>query len=726
LRVLHADADACAAVLNLGTEAIVGKKLESLVSRRDRRGLHELDRQRAGYTGGLIDVVLQMKLGGHDVLVRVRMARRETGWCAWIENLLTHAGDGYHQLYVENTWWRQVVSKSDEGVMVLDHEDRIVELNQSALELLAVRSDRGVLVSREVLMGQDPFELFAIDACDTFAPVAEAVRTGRTKKRHRFESTIEHESRHLDIRVAPVHVSVRGYAGACITLRDVTSRVVIEKMSADLRAKNADIQSMLGNLELGISTILPGLCLHPEFSQHLGDMLGDPDLAGRNVLDVIFAHTDLGQDRVAQLEAGMALSLGQDVFVHECNLHCFPESFVLRTDSGERQIEAEWEPLCSANDEVERIMLVLRDVTEVLELRAQAAQQGAELAMVGELLSVSPDNFERFAAECESGLIEVHGRLEVATTSAGTWVVDEATKRELHTLKGNARSWGLRVICNAIHEAEEVLGDAVTGLEAVARAQLVLERYRALSSEKLNRKAGRAGPETCNAHHQLVEELLGHIDRGRAALPGRVAELAIAASHVPLDTLLDGVSRELGEVAARGDKTPPALRWPTGLSVRTQAAGRIRGALILLLTNAVDHGLETTLARAAAGKAAAGEITLCVMSHDCDEVRLSLRDDGAGIDVRKLLEPGTPPTAAAVKERLFAAGVSTAAEVTQTSGRGVGMAAARSTVTELGGRLDVVFDGEVDDRTGHVAFRLELTLPTQVLRVGSQPAAAAA
>ncbi len=721
LGVLAVDPEACRSVLGVDADALVGKKLEALVSRRDRRGQHELDRQRAAYVGGLIDVLLQLKIGRDECLARVRIRRHGEGWRAWVENITADGADGYHQLHVENTWWRQVVSKSDEGVMVLDHEDRIVELNQSGLELLAARSDRGVLVSREVLMGQNPFEMFDVDNCATFAPLAEAVRTGRTKKRHRFESTIEHDSRHLDVRVTPVHVSVRGYAGACITLRDVTSRVVIERMSADLRAKNADIQSMLGNLELGICTILPDLSLHPEFSQHLAQMLGGDDLGGRSVLDAIFAHSGLGDDRVAQLEAGLQLSLGQDVFVHECNLHCFPETFVLETSSGPRHIEAEWEPLCSAEDEVERIMLVLRDVTEVLALREQAAQQGVELAMVAELLGISADNFERFAQECEVGLAEALERLD-----AGEGGANEETKRTLHTLKGNARSWGLRSICDAIHHAEDALDDAPAAAKAVRTAQEVLGRYKHLSSEKLNRKAGRSVPECSSAHHQLVEELLRHVARGRGSLPARVEALAIAASHVPVDQLLEGVLRELAEVAAAGDKAPPLLRLPESLGVRTSAAGKLRGALVLLLTNAVDHGIEPRAERLAKGKRDAGTITLEVMDHDAERVRLSLRDDGAGIDVDGLLGAGAPRSKAALVDKIFAAGVSTARAVTKSSGRGVGMAAVRATVEEFGGHVDVVLERELDGSTKRVPFHFEITLPTEVLRVSPAAGALAA
>ncbi len=121
--------------------------------------------------------------------------------------------------------------------------------------------------------------------------------------------------------------------------------------------------------------------------------------------------------------------------------------------------------------------------------------------------------------------------------------------------------------------------------------------------------------------------------------------------------------------------------------------------LVHLLRNAVDHGLEPATERMAAGKERCGLITLTV-TRDRDQVSIQVADDGRGLDptrlVARALERGeiSPGQAAALSadEALMlicAPGFSTAETVTDTSGRGVGMDAVRSTVRGLGGSISI-------------------------------------
>ncbi len=121
--------------------------------------------------------------------------------------------------------------------------------------------------------------------------------------------------------------------------------------------------------------------------------------------------------------------------------------------------------------------------------------------------------------------------------------------------------------------------------------------------------------------------------------------------------------------------------------------------LLHVLRNAIDHGIEPPAARIAAGKPAQGRIVLTAR-QDGGQVVVSLRDDGAGIDpaaVRRVaasrgLAPAGTLAAlddAAAIDLVFLPGFSTAAEVTQTSGRGVGMDAVRSAMQALGGQAAI-------------------------------------
>jgi two-component system, chemotaxis family, sensor kinase CheA len=144
--------------------------------------------------------------------------------------------------------------------------------------------------------------------------------------------------------------------------------------------------------------------------------------------------------------------------------------------------------------------------------------------------------------------------------------------------------------------------------------------------------------------------------------------------------------------------------------------------LIHLLRNAVDHGLEDPAGRERAGKPAKGKVTLSA-SQRGERIVISVSDDGRGMDPevlrRKAVEKGVIDATQAARlsevecyELIFRPGFSTAAQISDISGRGVGMDVVKTRVAELGGTL------QVHSRLGH-GSTLELTVPLTlaILRV---------
>ena len=119
-----------------------------------------------------------------------------------------------------------------------------------------------------------------------------------------------------------------------------------------------------------------------------------------------------------------------------------------------------------------------------------------------------------------------------------------------------------------------------------------------------------------------------------------------------------------------------------------------------LLRNAVAHGLETPEQRAKANKEPIGEIRLS-LRQESNEVVFEFSDDGAGLDIARVrqkavedgvLQEGEEISDEQAMQLIFTPGLSTAQEVTEISGRGVGLDVVRSEITALGGRIDVASD----------------------------------
>jgi two-component system chemotaxis sensor kinase CheA len=118
-----------------------------------------------------------------------------------------------------------------------------------------------------------------------------------------------------------------------------------------------------------------------------------------------------------------------------------------------------------------------------------------------------------------------------------------------------------------------------------------------------------------------------------------------------------------------------------------------------LVRNAADHGIESPAQRQAAGKAPQGVIRLDAY-HDGDQVVIEISDDGSGLDREKILhsaikrslltqEESQRLNDAEILQLIFAPGLSTADEVTEISGRGVGMDVVKSTVESLKGSIQI-------------------------------------
>ena len=149
--------------------------------------------------------------------------------------------------------------------------------------------------------------------------------------------------------------------------------------------------------------------------------------------------------------------------------------------------------------------------------------------------------------------------------------------------------------------------------------------------------------------------------------------------------------------------------------------------LVHLVRNAIDHGIESPQVRAAAGKPELGQVRLSAQQEG-DHVAIEVRDDGAGIDPDRIRESALrkglidPEVAARLSpdeclQLIFMAGFSTRAEVSDLSGRGVGMDVVQSKIRELSGEVQIQSE---PGRGSRFLIRVPLTLailPTLLVEI---------
>ncbi|MEI7447414.1 MAG: chemotaxis protein CheW, partial [Burkholderiales bacterium] len=210
--------------------------------------------------------------------------------------------------------------------------------------------------------------------------------------------------------------------------------------------------------------------------------------------------------------------------------------------------------------------------------------------------------------------------------------------------------------------------------------------------------------------HQSMATGLTDLERNTRMLQ----EAVMAIRMIPMAVVFNRFPRMLRDLATKLGKQVDLNTIGEDTELDKGLIEKITDPLTHLVRNAADHGIESPEDRVAAGKPAQGTVTLAA-SHQGGSIVIEVRDDGRGLNRQKLLkkaaERGLPVhdqmSDQEVYGLIFEPGFSTAAQVTDVSGRGVGMDVVKRNITSLGGSVEI---DSTEGRGMRVSVRLPLTL----------------
>ncbi len=501
----------------------------------------------------------------------------------------------------------------------------------------------------------------------------------------------------------------------------------IQENAALLRQKTADIQAILQNMQQGILTVVEGAVVHPEYSVYLEEIFETTDIAGRDFMELVFADTDLGADSLSQIEAAVGACLGQDAMNFVFNQHLLAGEVSRRMPDGRLKVlDLSWSAITDDNDTVTRLMLCVRDVTQLRQLAAEASEQRRSLEIIGEILAVSQEKFHKFI-ESSTGFVHENERIIRQYSEADSAAV-AALFRNMHTIKGNARTYNLQHLTNVVHETEQRYAslrqsdddsrawDQAGLMEELARVREAIERYASINEVSLGRKGpghGAGAAALMMAGKEKIRESLRLLE---AANPANLHDLvsmrdAVRQTLSLLGTesfgeALSGVLASLPSLASELGKATPVVRIDdNGYRLRDEAVAVLENVFTHLLRNAMDHGIEHAEVRNAQGKPGAGNIDIEV-GVDQGSLQITLSDDGRGLALGRIRDiavergwigVGDVLADEEIAQFIFRPGFSTAETVTAVSGRGVGMDAVHAFLMREKGSIALRF---TDDRKG--------------------------
>jgi len=198
----------------------------------------------------------------------------------------------------------------------------------------------------------------------------------------------------------------------------------------------------------------------------------------------------------------------------------------------------------------------------------------------------------------------------------------------------------------------------------------------------------------------------------------------------PIRVLFDRMPRLVRDMAQRLGKRVELETTGGDVELDRSIIEAIADPMSHMLRNALDHGLEDPQGRAVLGKSEVGRVWVRAF-HECGRVVMEVRDDGRGIDPERVKESAitrgaiSREQAAQLSEKdaialIFEPGLSTASEISDVSGRGVGMDVVRTNIHDLGGQIDVLTAiGEGTTLRIHLPLTLAI-IPSLIVSVAGE------
>lgn len=467
-----------------------------------------------------------------------------------------------------------------------------------------------------------------------------------------------------------IYRGVVGPTTFLILLAELTYFSLANERAEERLERNREFRLLLDNAGQGFLTVDRSGRVGEEWSRIIETWMGGMR-AGAEFAEVL---RPIDASAAEWFELGWG-ALFADLLPLELAIDQLPK--VLRV--GDRHLGIEYRPFLSSDSASvpDRVLIVLSDITsEVERRRVEQAQQ--EVLQVVDHVMRDRVGFREFYQETSRLLLQLEGCHEPAEL-----------RHILHTLKGSCALFGVNSVSQRCHQLESRLAE--TGAEPTP-AEV---RYVRAAWDELCERVKPIISAADDRIELMPEEYSYFIE----ALSRRVSHGALLARAVtwrfePAEMRFLRISEQARALARRLGKGEIEVAINGGgVRLEPERWAGFFSAFSHVVRNAIDHGLESPDERQALGKSPRGRLELRARKRS-GEIILSMADDGRGVQWDRVAERaralGLPAdTQADLEDALFADGVSTRTEVSEVSGRGLGMAAVKAACQALGGRIAI-------------------------------------
>ncbi|MBK0095467.1 chemotaxis protein CheA [Erwinia sp. S63] len=280
-----------------------------------------------------------------------------------------------------------------------------------------------------------------------------------------------------------------------------------------------------------------------------------------------------------------------------------------------------------------------------------------------------PEGAAAPAAPAEPVAVEAAAPVQTATVTDITPPAKREAKRAAAPAKASESS-SIRVAVEKVDQLINLVGELV------------------ITQSMLAQRSGELDPV---AHGDLLNSM-GQLERNARDLQESVMSIRM----MPMEYVFSRFPRLVRDLASKLGKEVELTLLGSSTELDKSLIERIIDPLTHLVRNSLDHGIETPEKRLASSKTAVGNLTLSA-EHQGGNICIEVIDDGAGLNreriLAKALSSGLPVSESMSDEEvgmlIFAPGFSTAEQVTDVSGRGVGMDVVKRNIQEMGGHVEI-------------------------------------
>ena len=442
---------------------------------------------------------------------------------------------------------------------------------------------------------------------------------------------------------------------------------------------------------------------------------------------VILSDSDLSDDKIAQIDSALFHSIGDHYFSYVVNSHVFPIEIQKKIKGNIRSLELDWQPIYDKDEMIERIMVIIRDVTDINKLKAETALKDKQLQVLSQLLNCGEHKSVKFINSSEQLLKRATSSLK--SNHETTQEKKSSIYRCLHTIKGNSRTYSFSFLADQAHVCETKLNevdladkeDSEDLKSDLEKLETLLDEHRTIYQEKIKRE----GED--NYDHDFILAIYDAIkkaDQEKDVIKSKktvteIKEYVQNMIALSIEEITGDLQISVKEIASQLNKeVPKVIVEDLHYKVKPDYESLIKNILVHCFRNSLDHGIESKQERLEKGKSAEGKIFVKAIRVK-DYLKISIEDDGRGLNLKTLESKGlenelitTGANDQEIAKLIFHSGMSTANSITDISGRGVGMEAVNSFIKEHSGHMTIEFtDKKID---GLRPFRLLITLPNHL------------